>query len=355
LNFTFTTSINEGTMKAMRIGFDISQLAHFGGVNTYTQNLATGLQNNQDLDVVFFYSSLRKPYRGNLKDVKRFNLPPTFFELFFNKLHNVPIERFIGPIDIFHSSDWVQPPTKAKKVTTYHDLVPLKYPKWSHPKIVEVNKRRLALVEKEIDLVIAVSQSTKKDLLEVSKIPEEKIVVIYEGVEKRFQPQTEEAIKRFKREHELPERFILAIGGIGERRNLNTVKKATEGFNLIVTRENINIPFEQMPLLYASSQLLLYPSFYEGFGLPILEAMACGVPVITSNVSSMPEVAGDAAQLVDPNDLSQIKKVVNKIMTEEKFKQQLIRKGLANAKKFSWDKTVNETVKAYQSLLLDEK
>jgi glycosyltransferase involved in cell wall biosynthesis len=178
--------------KFMKVGFDISQLAHFGGVTTYTQNLAAKLQENSDMEMVFFYSSLRKPYRGNLKNVKKFKLPPTFFELMFNKLHNVPIERFIGPVDIFHSSDWVQPPTKAKKITTIHDLVPIKYPEWSHPKIVEVNKRRLELVEKEIDLVIAVSQATKKDLLELTKIPQEKIVVIYEGVEDKFKQQSEQ-------------------------------------------------------------------------------------------------------------------------------------------------------------------
>src|SRR5687767_2791096 len=129
----------------LRVGFDISQIAHPGGVANYTQNLAKRLAQKKELEIVFFYSSLRKPYQGKLKNVKSYRLPPTLFEVLFNKIRNTNIEKFIGAIDVFHSSDWVQPPAKAKKVTTYHDLVPIKYPQWSHPKIVAVNRKRLKL------------------------------------------------------------------------------------------------------------------------------------------------------------------------------------------------------------------
>src|SRR3990167_5348445 len=180
-----------------------------------------------ELEMEFFYSSLRQPYHGTLRNVKKYKLPPTLFEMLFNRWRNVGIEKFIGPIDIFHSSDWIQPPSKAKKVTTYHDLVPLLHPEWSHPKIVSVHKRRLKIVEKEIDMVIAVSKATKKDLLEVSNIPEEKITVIYEGPTGDFKPQAKKKIKEFKKKYNLPEKFVLAIGGIGERRNLNRIKEAS--------------------------------------------------------------------------------------------------------------------------------
>ncbi len=335
----------------IKVGFDISQLAHFGGVTTYTQNLALKLQENKDLEMVYFYSSLRRPYRGNLKNVKKFKLPPTFFEVLFNRIHNVPIERFIGPLDIFHSSDWVQPPTKAKKVTTYHDLVPLKYPQWSHPKIVAVHKRRLELVEKEVDLVITVSEATKKDLLEISRIPEEKIVVIYEGVEDRYKILPKNEVKAFKDRYNLPETFILAIGGIGERRNLANIKQATKNYNLVVTRETVNIPHDEMPLLYNAADLLLYPSFYEGFGLPILEAQACGTPVITSNLSSMPEIAGEAALLVDPEDIEAITKQIKSIMESKTLQQELSEKGLKRAKEFSWMKCAEDTINAYRKVM----
>src|SRR6266508_3063827 len=111
----------------MRVGMDISQTAHRGGVATYTKSLAEELSNIPKLEIVYFYSSLRIPYKGNLKNVKSFRLPPMILEPLFNKVRRVSVERFIGAVDIFHSSDCVQPSSKAKKVTTYHDVVPLKY------------------------------------------------------------------------------------------------------------------------------------------------------------------------------------------------------------------------------------
>src|SRR3990172_6113774 len=113
--------------RKIRVGMDISQVAHTGGVRTYTQNLASELSKLPDLEMTYFYSSLRIPYRGKLKNVKSYRLPPTLFEMLFNRWRNVSIEKFLGPLDVFHSSDWVQPPAKAKKITTYHDVIPLKY------------------------------------------------------------------------------------------------------------------------------------------------------------------------------------------------------------------------------------
>ncbi len=330
---------------------DISQIAHLGGVSTYTKKLAEGMSMEKELDIVFFYSSLRKPYKGTLKKVKSYFMPPSLLEPLLNKLR-VPIEKFIGDVDIFHSSDWIQPKTNAKKITTYHDVVPLKYPEWSTPSVVSVHRRRLKLVEKEIDMVIAVSETTKKDLLEMTNIPVEKIRVVYEGVGSNFTPQSVEEINKFKKKYRLPEDFILAIGGVGERRNLDRIKRAVKGYQLIISRQDIPpLSDEEMPLLYASAKLLLYPSLYEGFGLPILEAMAVGIPVITSNVSSMPEVGGDAAIYVDPMDESDIETKVKQVINSEKLREELIKKGFAQAKKFTWKKCIDETVSLYKEMM----
>lgn len=339
----------------MKIGMDISQLAHKGGVVTYTKELAQGLSKESFLETVFFYSSLRKSYKGKLRNVKKFRFPPVFFEILFNRFRNIKIEKFIGEIDVFHSSDWVQPPTNAKKVTTYHDVIPLKYPEWSHPKIVEVHKRRLGLVEKEIDMVIAVSETTKSDLCKISKIPHEKIKVIYEGVSENFQEFDEDEIKKFKKKYNLPEEFVLAIGGVGERRNMVRAKEASFGYDLVITGETLPwIDDNEMPLLYNSAQVVFYPSLYEGFGLPVLEAMACGVPVVTSDIPALKEIGGDAAFFVDPTNIMDMRKGLKQVFEDIDIRRELIKKGLARVKYFGWEKTVEQTVGVYKSLLKEK-
>lgn len=338
--------------KKIRVGMDISQLAHIGGVATYTRNLMKEFSKLSELEMVYFYSSLRKPYQGKLRNVKSYRLPPVLFEMLFNRWRNVSIEKFIGPVDIFHSSDWTQPKSKAKKVTTIHDMVAEKYPEWSYPKIVAVHKRRLKLVEQEIDMVIAVSESTKRDLMEISKIPEEKIVVIHEAPTGDFKPQTEEKIKKFKEKYNLPDKFVLAIGGVGERRNLKRIKQACKDYNLVIA--GITLPWlsiDELELLYNSAEVLVYCSLYEGFGIPILDAFSAGLPVITSNVSSMPEVAGDAAMFVDPYNLADIKEKLDLVMNDKKLQEKLVKNGFERVKQFSWEKAAKQTAQVYERLL----
>lgn len=338
--------------KKIRVGMDISQLAHKGGVATYARNLSLELSKARELEMVYFYSSLRKPFREHLKNVKSYRLPPTLFEMLFNRWRNVSIEKFIGPLDIFHSSDWTQPKSKAKKVTTIHDVVAEKYPHWSYPKIVAVHKRRLKLVEEEIDMVIVVSETTKRDLLEISKIPEEKITVIYEGPTADFKPQPQEKIKKFKKKYGLPEKFVLAIGGVGERRNLSKIKEACKDYNLVIAGQSLPwLGIDELELLYNSSAALLYCSLYEGFGIPILDAFTCGLPVITSNVSAMPETGGEAALYADPYNVKDIKEKLNMLMDDKKFKEGLVKKGFERVKQFSWEKAARETAEVYKRLV----
>lgn len=335
----------------IKVGFDISQLAFKGGVAAYGANLASELSKLSELDMVYFYSSLRIIYKGNLKNVKSFRLPPTLFEMLFNRWRNVSIEKFLGAIDVFHSSDWTQPKAKAKKVTTYHDVVPIKYPTWSHPKVVSVHKRRLKLVEKEIDMVIAVSESTKRDLMEVSSIDESKIKVIYEGPTADFKKVSGSNIKEFKDKYKLPDDFVLAIGGIGERRNLARIKEAAKKYNLVIAGETLPwLSTQELELLYNSAKVLMYCSLYEGFGLPILDAFSVGLPVITSNVSSMPEIGGEAAIYVDPLKVEDIKEKLDEVMNDEGLRKEMSEKGFKQVVKFSWKKTAEETLQLYKSL-----
>ena len=178
----------------MKIGIDISQIVYEGtGVANYTRNLVENLLKiDKKNEYVLFFSSLRRkfipkfPIPNSQFQIKTFRIPPTFLEFLWNKLHIFPIEWFVGKVDVFLSSDWTQPPTlKAKKVTVVHDLTCWKFPNQMHPRIVAVQKRRMKWVKKECDLIIADSQATKRDLVEIIGIPEKKIRVVYLGCNRR--------------------------------------------------------------------------------------------------------------------------------------------------------------------------
>jgi glycosyltransferase involved in cell wall biosynthesis len=177
----------------MKIGIDVSQLAFENtGVANYLKSLLTELVKNEEHEFVLFYSSLRRPFEklefgsqnldSNVK-IKKFKLPPSVLNIIWNKLHIMPIENFIGDVDIFITSDWTEPPTKkAKKATILYDLIVYRYPKETAKSIVEVQKRKLKWVKKEADIVFCISEATKKDVIEILKIPEDKLRVIYPGL-----------------------------------------------------------------------------------------------------------------------------------------------------------------------------
>lgn len=319
----------------MKVGIDISQIAFPGtGVATYTENLIKSLPKG---DYSFFGASLRRWRPGF------WPIPPTVLDYLWNRLHVFPVENFIGPVDVFHSSDWTQPPTKAKKVTTIHDLVVYKYPQWTHPQIVATQKRRLEWVKKECDLIIAVSQATRNDIVEFLKIPAEKIRVIYEAASSVYKP-TKGTIQN----------YILGMGTPNSRKNIERLITAFNSLSLkdmelkIIGPTGLGLVFpEELAKLYSNASVFVYPSLYEGFGLPVLEAMSCGCPVITSNISSLPEVGGDAAVYVNPLSVDDIAEKIKFVLKSQRTK--LAQKGFAQAKKFSWEKTARQTAEVYAS------
>ena len=172
----------------MRIGIDVSQLAYpTTGVATYLRNLVKELiKKDTKNEYILFYSSLRRKLEEKFDSknvtVKKFKLPPSLLTILWNKLHIIPIETFIGPVDVFISSDWTQPPSKAKKVTILYDLIVYKYPKETSQKIIDVQKRKLAWVTKEVDRILCISKATKKDAEEILGIPSRKLTVVYPGL-----------------------------------------------------------------------------------------------------------------------------------------------------------------------------
>ena len=176
----------------MKIGIDISQIAYGNtGVSNYLSNLVRKVVKNEEHEFILFFSSLRRNLptefgnevkRVNVR-IKRIKLPPAALDLLWNRLHIIPIEWFIGKLDFFISSDWTEPPTKkAKRATIIYDLIVFKHPEETDQKIVSVQKRKLNWVKKESNIVFCISESTKKDIVQILGVAEDKIKVIYPGI-----------------------------------------------------------------------------------------------------------------------------------------------------------------------------
>lgn len=371
----------------MKIGIDISQVVYGTGVSRYTEELVKNLiKLDKKNKYVLFGSSFRRKKElsnyhatvcGNYCEGKIFPFPPTMMEILWNRLHVVNIEKLIGDVDVFHSWDWYQPPTKAKKVTTVHDVSFLRYPEVFPKRTIRAQTNRLKWVKKECQIVIADSQATKKDLIDLLGFDEKKIKVIYLGVsdswkEKPANIKKQEAIKK---KYKIKGEYILSVGTLEPRKNLKAVIKAfnelkKHSLQLVLVGkpgwgEEIKqlaekkdpaivvtgfIPDEDLVYLYKGARCFVYPSLYEGFGLPVLEAMAAGCPVVTSNISSLPEVAGKAAILVNPQKTSEIRQAINEIIAIPQVSQNLRKKGLIQANKFSWEKTARETLEVYKNV-----
>jgi glycosyltransferase involved in cell wall biosynthesis len=358
----------------MRIAIDISQIVYGTGVSTYTINLVENLLRiDKENQYVLFAGSLRrrKDVRSLFPSTKIFLIPPTLADLIWNRLHILPIEKLVGKIDVFHSSDWSQPPSSAFKVTTIHDLAPFIYPNL-FPKdlirnIVDTHKYRLSWVRKEANRIIVPTVATKKDLLDLG-FEESKIRVIPESISNDFRKLPLDKTQEILRKHKIYGDYVLSVG-MDFRKNTERLIKAFEHSSagrdlkliLVGSPKYVKVPeYRNVRILgqvsthdliglYSGAKALIYPSLYEGFGLPILEAFACGCPVVTSNISSMAEVAGDAAALVDPKDTESIIEGIEKVIRGPK---NYIDKGLRRIKDFSWEKTARMTIDVYREAKL---
>lgn len=372
----------------MKIAIDISQLVHEGtGVSTYTDQLVRNLLRiDCRNDYILFGISLRKMnslqnYFSELKLLhknltsKFFYIPPSACEFLWNRFHLVKVENFLGPIDLFHSSDWIQPPTNAAKISTVHDLLVYEYPDISHPYIVETQKRRLRWVKKECDTILTDSVFTKDQLVKILHINSTRIEVVYPGISDKFKPVSHDEVQRIKQKYGLYDDYILAVGTLEPRKNIKAVLDAFERFLKHPLISAIKKPIEliivgkfgwgeklkkskyvkslgfveenDLPAVYNGAAFFVYPSLYEGFGFPILEAMACGCPVITSNRGSLSELVSNAASIADPEVPDDISAKMTQLFVDENLKTELIKIGKKNAERFNWEKTAKEVLGIY--------
>jgi len=366
----------------MKIGIDISQIIYEGtGVGNYTSHLVTYLSKSNDIELVLFGSSFGafnklQNFVSNLTNspntkTKLYPLPERLLNLLWNNIHFGSLEHFIGNVDIFHTSDWLEPPSRAKKVTTIHDLTVYKNPDLSHPYIVSTQKNKLRWVRKESDAIITDSEATKTDIIEILKIPEEKITVIYPGVDERFKPQDKYFIQDVKKKYNIKNNYLLCVGTQEPRKNID---KVIESFKLLSEKDielvivgkygwgekskvlnNVHtlgfIPNEDLPALYSGAKIFIYPSLDEGFGLPVLEAMASGCPVIASEKGSLKEIINNAAIIIDPTSTSDLVSSIEILLKDNIKRDELIDKGKKQSQKFNWNKTSSETLSLYTKLL----
>ncbi len=356
----------------MKIAIDLSPIIYGTGVSNYRANLVKNLlEIDKENEYLLYGGSFRRWRELKIKSeelivntkakVITYPIPPRLANIIWNKLHILPIEKLIGRCDLIHTSDWTEPPSRINKITTIHDLVPIVLPRFTPKIIVETHKERFKWVEKESKKIIVPSEATKIDLIKLG-VDENRIVVIYEAP--NITKATEAQVVESKRKYKIHEEYIIMIG-TNPRKNIERAVKAFhlakhgKNLKLLIVGENKGLKLEDergvrflgfvpttdlSPLLTGSS-VLLFPSLYEGFGVPILEGFACEAPVVTSNISSMPEAAGGAAILVDPYDPNSIADGIQEALNKPKT---LIAKGLKVVANYSWQKNAEETLKVYK-------
>jgi alpha-1,3-rhamnosyl/mannosyltransferase len=263
---------------------------------------------------------------------------------------------------------------------TIYDLSLVKF-KHCHPiDRVRLFERHFYKRVDVVDHFITISEFVRQEIIETFHISPEKVTAIPLAVEKFFTRKPEPEVSRYKQEKGLPNRYILTVGTHEPRKNIATLIRALahtkEKYTLVsigwsgwlnsefhqeVRKLNMeeriiclgHVPDDELVLLYNGASLMVYPSLYEGFGLPILEAMACGCPVICSNTSSMPEVAGDAAILVSPEDEMALAEAIDHVMEDEKLSQQLVKSGYSRASEYNWNITAQRTMSIFKAVSLN--
>jgi len=365
------------------------------GLSRYAQQLASQLLANyaEELDLTLFYNA----HSGH-------TLPPLLQQapqqtvalgqylwrltVLASQISRQPgYERQLPTGDLYHATEHLLPYLRRPTLLTVHDLIFERYPqhhKMTNRLFLTVGMR---LFVKRANAIIAVSQQTKRDLIELYQTPAAKIHVIYQGIDPSFAPAAAAEIARVREHYALrdeagqPRPYLLMLGTLEPRKNHLTAMKALarlkaagqphtlliaggEGWLFAPIRQQVAalglqqdvhfpgyIPATDLAALYGGATCVLQPSLYEGFGFPVLEAMACGAPVICSNGSSLPEAAGDAALLVDPLDDEALAAAIQRLLTEKELAAAMQRKGIAHAAQFRWERCAAETVALYRQMV----
>lgn len=364
----------------MRVGVD-ARLMYYqpAGISRYTWHLLQAIaQLDTDDEFITFQ---HRNHRTSLIQQPNFRRA-TLYAPAHHRLEQyiLAVELLRFKLDLLHSTDFI-PPLHAtvKSIITVHDLAFLHYPHF----LTRESAAYYGQIDKAITRaahIIVPSEHTKQDLVAQLGAPPEKVSVIYEAANPLFRPlPVAPALQEMRTKYGLPETFALFVGTIEPRKNINGLLQAfyhlrsryalkevglviaggrgwlyDEVMELVKTlnlEQNTfflgRVPDEDLLKLYVAARCCVHPAYYEGFGLPPLEAMACGTPTIVSNVSSLPEVVGDAALLVDPRDVEEMAVAMHRILTDDDLHAELTEKGLQRARVFSWEKAARRTLEVY--------
>ena len=378
----------------MRIGLDGKVLTlRAGGIGRYSINLTRALlaaaaEHRPDLEFVIFTgprtSRAVMEELGGACDECHLGAKSSLLR----SVALIPVALRRQRIDLFHGIDHVGIPLAGKTgkyVVTIHDVIPLILPQTFTSRHRAVVRLALARVRRQADRIIVPSHAVKRDVVRHLGLSEDLVTVTHHGCEPRFHPAADPAsLRAVTARYGLPSRYVLAVGTLEPRKNLTTLLKAfarlrragevdpalrlvlagargwldepifrtvrSLGLDVVVHFPGF-IDDDDLPDLYRGAELFVFPSLYEGFGLPPLEAMACGVPVVTSNTSSMPEVTGGAAMLVAPLDVDGMAAVIARVLHDDGLRERLRHAGIARARQFSWETAARQVLDAYASLV----
>jgi glycosyltransferase involved in cell wall biosynthesis len=367
----------------MRVAIDVRKLHDFG-IGTYIRNLLRHLariDRETDYLLLCLDRDLDTPKElgANFRAVRQGS--PNYS---IREQIAIPWSLFRERPDVFHAPHYVLPPAvPCRSVVTIHDCIHLRFPQYLPSRAAYFYARAsMWAATHRADRILTVSKASKRDILHYFNVPPEKIEVVYNALDERFGATPDEgAIARVRERYQLDHGFVLYAGNIKPHKNLVRLIEAFDGLRrdgfddlkLLIIGDEISkwpalrhavharklhrhvrflgfLSDDTLAALYRMAAVFVFPSLYEGFGLPPLEAMASGTPVVTSNVSSLPEVAGDAAVLVDPTDAMDIKEGIKRVLTDPELREQLRARGLVRARQFSWETSVRRTREIYQDV-----